>query len=106
MAWCNQCGQSIEEDQLVAGPPQRLAGAADQVGGAPALEPPDGAEPGGESRDRCPMCGSVVEPAEGTGDEEQTHVKAPWHFKVLLVGSVLYLAYRLYQGIGWLIHHV
>jgi hypothetical protein len=24
---------------------------------------------------------------------------------VLVVGSVVYLGYRLYQGIGWLIHH-
>ena len=37
--------------------------------------------------------------------EEAGHVKAPWHFKVLVVGTVGYLGYRLYQGIGWLIHH-
>jgi hypothetical protein len=35
----------------------------------------------------------------------EAHVKAPWHFKVLVVGTVVYLGYRLYQGIGWLIHH-
>jgi hypothetical protein len=32
--------------------------------------------------------------------------RAPWHFKVLLVGTVIYLGWRAYQGIGWLIHHV
>jgi hypothetical protein len=39
------------------------------------------------------------------GQDEEIHPKAPWHFKVLIVGSVVYLGYRLYQGIGWLIHH-
>ena len=50
--------------------------------------------------DRCPSCGESV-----VDDAEEAHPKAPWHFKVLVVGSVGYLGYRLYQGIGWLIHH-
>ncbi len=32
--------------------------------------------------------------------------KTPWHFKVLLVGTVIYLLYRLGQGIDWLVRHV
>jgi hypothetical protein len=32
-------------------------------------------------------------------------VRAPWHFKLLLVAIVLYLGYRLYQGIVWLVQH-
>jgi hypothetical protein len=39
-------------------------------------------------------------------DSEDVPRKAPWHFKILLVGSVIYLGYRTYQGIGWLVHHV
>jgi len=46
----------------------------------------------------------VLELEEAT-DDEDTHPRAPWHFKVLVVGTVVYLGYRLYQGIGWLIHH-
>lgn len=38
--------------------------------------------------------------------EETRQARAPWHFKVLLVGTVVYLGWRLYQGIGWLVHHV
>jgi hypothetical protein len=41
-----------------------------------------------------------------TGDEQTRQARAPWHFKVLLVGTVVYLGWRLYQGIGWLVHHV
>jgi hypothetical protein len=31
---------------------------------------------------------------------------APWHFKFIVVGSVVYLGWRLYQGISWLAHHL
>jgi hypothetical protein len=33
-------------------------------------------------------------------------VRAPWHFKVLLVGLALYLLYRGWQGVDWVIHQV
>jgi hypothetical protein len=45
----------------------------------------------------CPSCGRVLlTPAEADP-------KAPWHFKLLLVGVALYLGYRLVQGVGWLL---
>ncbi len=37
---------------------------------------------------------------------EKRQARAPWHFKVILVGSVVYLGYRFYQGVSWLAHHV
>jgi hypothetical protein len=112
VAWCAQCLKQLGDDELVAGPgePGPIAGPA----GAPG------------TRDRCPSCGTRVvapapvklqpgggthpdelaEGAEGEAAEEtKGHAKAPWHFKVLVTGSVIYLGYRLYQGIGWLVHH-
>jgi hypothetical protein len=50
--------------------------------------------------------------AEGEGPEEdaqadgERQAKAPWHFKFIVVGSVIYLGWRLYQGISWLAHHL
>ncbi len=42
--------------------------------------------------------------AEATGtDDDGADPGAPWHFKVLLVALILYLAWRLLQGIGWLV---
>ncbi len=40
-------------------------------------------------------------------DEEDDDLprRAPWHFKIILVGTVIYLGYRTYQGISWLVHH-
>jgi hypothetical protein len=44
----------------------------------------------------CPTCGKVIAPPR----------KAPWHFKVLLAGTAVYLGYRAYQGVEWLAHHL
>ena len=61
----------------------------------------------------CDSCHRLVEDDELTDEgtcpscdeplEERRHV--PWHFKLLLGATVVYLGYRTYQGIGWLVHH-
>ncbi|MGO9581722.1 MAG: hypothetical protein ACLP36_02840 [Acidimicrobiales bacterium] len=96
MPWCERCGREVEENELVPPAP-----------GLPAEAPGAAAADGSEAakgRDRCPSCGSVLGDEAGS-DDEDAHPKAPWHFKLLVLGSVGYLGYRLYQGIGWLIHH-
>ena len=94
MPACDKCGLELDGEDLVAASPRPSQ--------------TSGAEPAGEGGDgedvRCPSCGAVL-PGEHGDEGEETHPKAPWHFKVLVVGSVGYLGYRLYQGIGWLIHH-
>ena len=43
----------------------------------------------------CATCGQALPPpADYTG--------APWHFKLLVVATVAYLAFRAYQGLAWL----
>ncbi len=44
----------------------------------------------------CPVCGT--EPLE--------HRKSPWYFKFMLVASVIYLGYRAFQGVTWVVHHI
>ncbi|HVB04794.1 MAG TPA: hypothetical protein VNF07_00890 [Acidimicrobiales bacterium] len=51
--------------------------------------------------EHCPHCNSVVAPGEG----DDAPPKAPWHFKVLALGTVGYLVYRLIWFIFWLRHH-
>jgi hypothetical protein len=47
----------------------------------------------------CPGCEEVLgEPIAPIVDSVP---KAPWHFKVLVVATVAYLAWRLVQGLGW-----
>lgn len=42
-----------------------------------------------------------AEPAPDATDE-----KTPWHFKVLLVALILYLTWRLVQGVLWVAHEL
>jgi hypothetical protein len=42
----------------------------------------------------CPSCGRVV--------AEPKDLKVPWHFKLLVVATVLYLGFRAWQGVVWL----
>ena len=45
----------------------------------------------------CPDGHQVADPAENEPDG-----KIPWHFWLLVVGVVVYLGWRLIQGIEWL----
>jgi len=44
--------------------------------------------------DTCPGCGRAL---------DTTPVKAPWHFKLLLGSLTIYLGWRGWQGITWLL---
>ena len=41
----------------------------------------------------CPTCGRELRPP----------VKAPWHFKLMVVSLVIYLGWRGWQGIAWVL---
>lgn len=51
----------------------------------------------------CPRCG-VAPGAAGAVAEED--VAVPWHFKLLLVATVLYLGWRAVQGVAWVVAHL
>jgi len=40
---------------------------------------------------KCPSCGRVLEEATASFDDEKT----PWHFKLLVVALLAYLAWRI-----------
>jgi hypothetical protein len=67
MAWCEECDQLVEDEELT--------------------------EDGG-----CPACGTVL--------VDQPRRPVPWYFKLMIVASVVYLGYRAFQGITWVVHHV
>ncbi len=46
----------------------------------------------------CPSCQQVV----GLG-QMADEAAVPWHFKLLVVATVLYLAWRAWQGVVWLV---
>lgn len=89
------------------------------VPAAAPCDPDDGPDPaaagaarptpaaGGRTPEGAPLSAGEEDPEEEEPDgAHEEHPRAPWHFKVLLVGTVIYLGYRLYQGISWLAHHL
>lgn len=63
---------------------------------------PNSVGEGGE----CPSCGRVVAVADGVrpgpDGEAVDEPQVPWHFKLLLLATIVYLAWRAVQGIVWL----
>lgn len=55
----------------------------------------------------CPTCGRAVAPAAGDAQlADAAAVGAPWHFKLLIAVTAVYLGYRLFQGIVWVAQHL
>ncbi len=53
----------------------------------------------------CPTCGRSVEvgAVAQAATEEEPLPPIPWHLKLLGVAIAIYLLYRLFQGLGWLV---
>jgi hypothetical protein len=61
----------------------------------------------------CPACGRTIAAPRPTtdvdgvpADEVEAAPRTPWHFTLLLVALVIYLGYRAFQGVAWLIAHL
>lgn len=85
--WCDHCSRLIGADAIVVDD---------------------------DGREHCPRCAEFLgedapsgdaEEGENEEDEEDGPPKPPWHFKVLLIATVIYLIYRLIWFIFWISHH-
>ncbi len=55
----------------------------------------------------CATCGGEVDKADMQGGAKAPKGgRAPWHFWLMIAVLVLYLGYRLVQGIVWVAGHV
>ena len=61
----------------------------------------------------CDTCDRVVaddEAIDGRCDRCETELSGaergplPWKFRLMIIATVIYLAYRAYQGVTWLLH--
>jgi len=43
----------------------------------------------------CPDC----------GEQLVAHRRIPWHLKLMIAATCVYLGWRTYQGVAWLVHH-
>ena len=70
--------------------------------------------PGRTTMPWCEECDQRLEEEELTADgdlprlrrDSAAHRKPPWYFKFMLVASVIYLGYRAFQGVTWVVHHI
>jgi DNA-directed RNA polymerase subunit RPC12/RpoP len=61
----------------------------------------------------CETCQAEVDEADLTaegecptcGEQLVGHRKIPWHLKAMIGITAVYLGWRAYQGIAWLVHH-
>jgi hypothetical protein len=53
----------------------------------------------------CPTCGRPVDPgrAHHAAPAEEESPPVPWHLKALLAAVALYLGWRAWQGIEWVV---
>ena len=58
----------------------------------------------------CPTCGRPVDASRSAtdlvDDNDEEKVKAPWHFWLMMVAVVIYLGWRLLEGVWWAIQQV
>ena len=50
----------------------------------------------------CPRCGNAVDGAQAA----EPDAPVPWHFKLLLLATVVYLGWRAVQGVVWVVAHL
>jgi leucyl-tRNA synthetase len=40
------------------------------------------------------------------GEPVAQHRRIPWPFKIMIYITIIYLGYRAYQGVTWVVHHI
>jgi hypothetical protein len=104
-------GDPTGEDASVSGEPAESGSAGDDFD-----EADEGDAAGEEDVGAavwCPTCERDVTPGEldedgrcpGCGNRLASQRRIPWTFKFMLAATVVYLGYRMYQGITWVVHH-
>jgi len=60
----------------------------------------------------CDECDRMVEDNELTDEgecpgcgEPLARRQVPWYFKAMIAATGVYLVWRAYQGVDWLVHH-
>ena len=119
--WCDDCSKFWNPPELAGGSrcpscDQVLGSETGTVVGNGAGGPSAGgggprAASDGSSGPSAPAVGAGTAIASGTGPEPEagavaTAKRAPWHFKLLVVGVAGYMVYRVIWFIEWLPKHV
>jgi hypothetical protein len=107
LPWCDDCSKFWNRPELAVGGRCPTCGARLGGGGAtvgPAVVGPttaDGLPPGPGA-----PAASEAGVAQKAPSRAAKANRAPWHFKVLVVGVTVYMVYRIYWLIEWLPKHI
>lgn len=99
MPWCAGCDRFLSPSTVTVGGSCPRCGAPVEPGRASAPSPiPASIEAAGFS--------AVDQGAAGERAPDDDTLPLPWHFKLLVGAIALYLGWRAFQGIEWLVHQV
>ncbi len=103
---CPGCRKRIEE-RPPAGDEMLASGSGAAAAAAAAAAPGKGAA--GQDRAGQDRAGQDHAGQDHAGQDharqDEEELKAPWHFKILVAGTVIYLVYRLIWFVFWLTGH-
>ena len=51
-------------------------------------------------------CPTLRPPLGDPAEVPREPAGAPWHFKLLVAATVIYLGWRFVQGLSWVAHHI
>ena len=114
VAWCASCSRPVADTEVELGGDGRSLCPSCQQPLSPGRAPGATAAPSvslagagaGAKATATPAGAGATELAGASDDEDDEEpIKAPWHFKVLVVGTAGYLVYRLIWVIFWLTGH-
>ena len=89
MPWCEPCERFFNPSTLNADGTCPVCGVAVEEAEGAAVE---GSGEGAAAE------GSEGAAVEGSGEEEY---RAPWHFRLMVVATVVYVGWRIVQLVGW-----
>jgi hypothetical protein len=101
MPWCTGCDRFLSPATVKADGTCPRCGRLVDPGRARAPEPVEVAEPGASDPTRASAAHAVPVPEADPDDDAP--IPLPWHFKLLVGAIALYLGWRAFQGIEWVV---
>ena len=95
MPWCDACDRFLSPSTVRADGTCPTCGGAVDPGRAHAVSPPPAVEAG--ERDQ------TTAGSDAAGEDDEDLPPVPWHLKALGAALVIYLGYRAFQGIEWIL---
>ena len=102
MPWCTGCDRFLSPSTVTPEGTCPTCGRAVDPGRAHA----PGAEPAEATERRARRARRREQSAADTPGDDEEPLPVPWHLKLLVGAVALYLGYRAYEGIAWVVRQL